>query len=286
MPFLPHTQIEIVNPSFCRGRVRFALFDFDGTLSLVRQGWQGVMVPMMVEILATLDTGEPEPSLTRVVGEFVDRLTGKQTIYQMMELCRQIELRGGTARDPLVYKHQYLDRLWQHIEGRVEGLKGGQIAPADMVVPDAFAVLDNLRQRGILCYLASGTDQPDVIDEARALGLEPYFEDRIFGALDEYKRFSKAQVIQNILDGTRLTAGQLLTFGDGFVEIEETRKVGGIAVGVASDELHRRGVDEWKRERLIRAGADVIIPDFRKQDLLLDELCSPTGRKTDALSDL
>jgi hypothetical protein len=34
------------------------------------------------------------------------------------------------------------------------------------------------------------------------------------------------------------------------------------AVGVASDEVARRGINDWKRERLIRAGADVIIPDF------------------------
>jgi len=31
------------------------LFDFDGTLSLIRSGWVDVMVPMMVEILALFD---------------------------------------------------------------------------------------------------------------------------------------------------------------------------------------------------------------------------------------
>ncbi len=46
-----------------------------------------------------------------VVEEFVGRLTGKQTIYQMIELAENIERRGGTAEDPLVYKKMYLDRL-------------------------------------------------------------------------------------------------------------------------------------------------------------------------------
>ena len=72
-----------------------ALFDFDGTLSLIRTGWVDVMVPMMVEILTDLKTGESEQELSALVEDFVARLTGEQTIYQMIELARQVELRGG-----------------------------------------------------------------------------------------------------------------------------------------------------------------------------------------------
>ena len=50
--FLPGTRVEIVNPDLPRGRFSAALFDFDGTLSLVREGWPEVMIPMMVDILA------------------------------------------------------------------------------------------------------------------------------------------------------------------------------------------------------------------------------------------
>jgi phosphoglycolate phosphatase len=172
----------------------------------------------------------------------------------------------------LAYKHQYLDRLWDRIESRVVGLKAGQIEPPEMVVPGAFEILANLRERGMTCYLASGTDQPYVLDEAEALGVTPYFDGRVYGALDEYERFSKAQVIQDILRTHDLHGRQLLAFGDGFVEIEETKRVGGIAVGVASDEVHRQGINDWKRDRLIEAGADIIIPDFREQQQLLDFL--------------
>jgi phosphoglycolate phosphatase len=272
MPYLSGTEIEIVHPELPRGHVHSVLFDFDGTLSLIREGWQQVMIPMMVEILATLDSGETEAELTAIVTEYVDRLTGKQTIYQMIELCRQIEARGGAPLDPLAYKHQYLDRLWDRIESRVVGLKAGQIEPPEMVVPGAFEILANLRERGMTCYLASGTDQPYVLDEAEALGVTPYFDGRVYGALDEYERFSKAQVIQDILRTHDLHGRQLLAFGDGFVEIEETKRVGGIAVGVASDEVHRQGINDWKRDRLIEAGADIIIPDFREQQQLLDFL--------------
>ena len=273
MPTLDGTHIEIVRPDLERGQIRSVLFDFDGTLSLIRQGWQGVMVPMMVEILLETGTGETPEELTVTVTEYVDRLTGKQTIYQMIELCNQIEAREGQPLDPLEYKYQYLDRLWARIEHRVMGLKQGTIDALEMVVPGAFDVLDNVRARGLTCYLASGTDQPYVLDEATALGLAPYFgaagDARIYGALDEYERFSKAQVIQDILRTHGLKGSQLLAFGDGYVEIEETKRAGGIAVGVATDEVRREGVDAWKRDRLIRAGADLIIPDFREQEVLL-----------------
>jgi len=135
MSFLPGTQIEIIHEDIERGYIRHALFDFDGTLSLIREGWQGVMIPMMVEILQKTPQAESEEELTHVVTEYVERLTGKQTIYQMFQLCEEIQKRGGEPLEALQYKHMYHDRLWQRIEHRVAGLKEGTILPDDMLVP-------------------------------------------------------------------------------------------------------------------------------------------------------
>ena len=70
-------MIEAIRPGVTATRAKVALFDFDGTLSLIRSGWVEVMVPMMVEILAATKSGESEAQLTEVVTEFVGRLTGK-----------------------------------------------------------------------------------------------------------------------------------------------------------------------------------------------------------------
>ncbi|MER3472551.1 MAG: haloacid dehalogenase [Armatimonadota bacterium] len=269
MHFLPGTQIEIIRDDIERGHIRFALFDFDGTLSLIREGWQQVMVPMMVEVLLReTNTTETPEELTRIVREYVDRLTGKQTIYQMIQLCEEIEKRGGKPRDPLEYKWEYLERLWERIKHRVEGLKNGTIHPDDLLVPGSRDLLENLKRRGVRMYLASGTDEVYVLDEAAALKIDGYF-DGIYGAIDDYKRFSKALVIQHIIQKHRLSGKELVAFGDGFVEIENTKAVGGIAVGVASDEVRKEGINEWKRNRLIGAGADIIVPEFRKQEKLV-----------------
>jgi len=271
--YLPGTRIEIINPALARGDVRSALFDFDGTLSLIRQGWQSVMIPLMVEVLRETPQHEDDTALEAAVVEYVTRSTGIQTIFQMMELVEMVRARGGEPRTAQEYKAEYLRRLWQHIRERVEGLKSGRLAADDLLVPGAREVLEGLRKRGVTCYLASGTDRPYVVDEAAALGLAPFFGPHIYGALDDIHAYSKRQVIQRILRENHLQGPNLVTFGDGFVEIEDTKAVGGIAVGVASDEVTRQGVDEWKRERLIQAGADLIVPDFREHEALLGYLC-------------
>ena len=112
--------IEVVRGDFPRGDFRAAIFDFDGTLSLLRQNWQDVMIPMMVDILAATGTSESREQLHAHVEDFVMRLNGRQTIYQMIRLAEEIALRGGRPLDPLEYKHRYHDLLWQQLGGADE----------------------------------------------------------------------------------------------------------------------------------------------------------------------
>src|SRR5450631_679327 len=100
-------DIEICRPDLPRGRFRFVLFDFDGTLSLIREGWPQVMIPMMVDVLRQTGTSENPLALHAQVEEFVMRLNGKQTIYQMIHLGEEVKKRGGQPLDPLAYKHRY-----------------------------------------------------------------------------------------------------------------------------------------------------------------------------------
>jgi len=271
-PTVHEPPIEILRPDFPRGQFRAAMFDFDGTLSLIRRNWQAVMIPMMVDVLAATGSGESRPQLHEHVEEFVMRLNGKQTIYQMMQLADEVKARGGAPREPLDYKHQYHDLLWQQVGGRIASLREGRVASEEMTVPGSCRLLEQLRDRGISLYLASGTDLKYVRDEVSVLGLEEFFGTHVYGALDDYRSFSKAMIIERIIKDMNVAGHQLLAFGDGYVEIEETRKAGGVAIGVASDEETRQGVNDWKRARLIRAGADVIIGDYRQQDKLLELL--------------
>lgn len=255
-------MVENISPGVSARNARVVLFDFDGTLSVIRSGWMDVMVPMMVEILADLKTGESEQHLRGLVEEFVWRLTGKETIYQMIAFAEAIQARGGKPLEPLAYKQMYLDRLWQKIATRVEALRNGQADPQQYLVPGSLELLDGLKARGLKMYLASGTDEIYMKEEARLLGVTKYFDGGVYGALDDYKSFSKAILIQRILSTAEFQGNQILVFGDGYVEIEEVKNVGGVAVGVASEEPACDKVDEWKRMRLIGVGADYIVPNY------------------------
>jgi phosphoglycolate phosphatase-like HAD superfamily hydrolase len=270
-------EAELINPRVPRGRFRAVLFDFDGTLSLIREGWPEVMIPMMVEILQQTPTSESPQELRAQVEEFVMRLNGRQTIYQMIQLAEEVRKRGGTPRDPLEYKHLYHARLMERIRHRIEALSSGQTRPDEWTVPGSYSLLSELQRRGVTLYLASGTDLQYVRHEAALLGLTTYFGQHIYGALDDYWNFSKKLVIERILRDSQVQGPELLAFGDGFVEIEEVKRVGGVAVGVASDEVRKQGINEWKRRRLIQAGADLIIPDYRQAGPLVAWLWDESG---------
>jgi phosphoglycolate phosphatase-like HAD superfamily hydrolase len=270
-------EIEILHPDLPRGRFRSVLFDFDGTLSLIREGWPQVMIPMMVEELRQTGTAETDAELTAAVEEFVMRLNGRQTIYQMIQLAEEVRRRGGQPREPLAYKHRYHDLLMERIRSRLADLESGRASAEDWTVPGSHQLLDELKRRGLMLYLASGTDLKFVRHEAQLLGLTPYFGEHIYGALDDYQSFSKKLVIDRILQENDLHGAELLAFGDGFVEIEEVKRVGGVAVAVASDEVNRRGINAWKRQRLIQAGADVVIPEYRGYRQLLRYLFGEEG---------
>ncbi|HVX67532.1 MAG TPA: HAD family hydrolase [Bryobacteraceae bacterium] len=265
-------MIELLRPGTSAREARVVLFDFDGTISLIRSGWVDIMVPMMVELLLDLKTGESEESLRALVEDFVGRLTGKQTMYQMVELANQIELRGGSPLDPLVYKKMYLERLHAKIAYRLEELRNKQVSPEKYLVPGARALLESLQERGLKLYLASGTDQQYMRAEADLLDVSKYFDGRVYGALDDYKSFSKRILIQRLIKQAGFSGPSFLGFGDGYVEIENIKEVGGVAVGVATAEPECDRVDEWKRERLAGVGADFIIPNFLCREELLSTL--------------
>ena len=239
------------------------LFDFDGTISLLREGWQQVMIPYFCEVLAEADRGADKGEIDFTVTEFVDMLTGKQTIYQCMALDAEVQRRGGAAVDPYIYKVKYLRRLNGRIEGRLAALRSGVSKPDEFLVTGALEFLRTLSKNSDLTlYCASGTDEADVLSEARLLQVDGYFNGGIFGARDGALGDVKETVIRKIIDEKKLGGDGLLVIGDGYVEIQLAKEIGAFAIAAATDEVRRKGINTWKRKRLLAAGADAVIPDF------------------------
>jgi hypothetical protein len=104
------------------GRIGHVLFDFDGTISVLREGWERVMAPLMVEMIC--DGGSSTREIESEVAEYVDYSTGIVTIEQMQWLAEAVR-RHGLARHPLSaaeYKQIYVDRLRVGVQRRLDVL--------------------------------------------------------------------------------------------------------------------------------------------------------------------
>jgi phosphoglycolate phosphatase-like HAD superfamily hydrolase len=212
--------------------------------------------------------------ILKSVDEFIDKTTGIQTLAQMKSLVELVKEAGFVDKklilDEFGYKEIYNDELLRMVRAREAKLKNGELTIEDLTLKGAVPFLKKLYEAGIKLYLASGTDIEDVRREAEVMGYAGLFEERIFGAVGDVNKEAKKIVLDNILDSLgNSISGRVVTFGDGPVEIRETRKRNGITVGVASNELRRFGLNEKKRTRLIKAGADYVIPDFSRYNDVL-----------------
>ena len=248
-------------------RPRVAFFDFDGTIGLIRAGWMQVMIRQALDALRETGTTETEEELRPMVEEFIFRLTGKPTIHQMQELAEAVRQRDGIPLEPEEYKRIFLEHLREASEQRVQDVLSGE-RPDIHLVPGTRAVLEDLRACGVRLYLVSGTDDALVQDEARLFDIARYFDGGVYGSPGDTSNFSKRGLVQRVLKEGVAIGREMLSFGDGFVEIEAVKEVGGVAVGLATLEPECLEIDHWKRERLIASGADYIIPNY----LCYDEL--------------
>lgn len=260
---------ELVNPTVRRGPFRAVLFDFDGTLSLIREGWPAVMVGMMVERLRGMGLlRQPEADDWAAIERLVMAKNGAPTIKQMDVFAEEVLRRGGPAVDSWECLRDYIDRLMAEVRGRWTAMESGAAKPADWVVPNAHAILTNLKARGVPTFVASGTEYDHVSTEATLLGVAPFFPTGINAPHDNDPSFGKGKVIDRVLKELGIRGEELLGFGDGVVETGEVKRVGGVAVGVAScpEGTPPGTVQPEKRARLIAAGADLIVPDYTQQD--------------------
>ena len=272
------TEFETVREFPSGLRITHAIFDHDGTISTLRQGWHLVMEPMMIKAILGPRYQSADESLyqrvVQTVRKFIDDSTGIQTLVQMQGLVamvREFECTPGSEiLDERGYKAIYNEALMRMVRDRVAKLRRGELSVEDFCLKNAVPLLERLHRAGVRLYLASGTDQEDVIDEAKALGYAGLFDGGIYGSVGDVKQEAKRIVLDRILgDIGPEVVRSLVTFGDGPVEIRETHKRGGLTIGVASDEIRRYGLDASKRARLIRAGADMIVPDYSQLPQLL-----------------
>ena len=210
--------------------------------------------------------------VTRRVKKFIDKTTGIQTIEQMQGLVELVEEFAFVPKERILdaagYKHIFNVELKALVNERMRKLTKGELDVADFTVKGAVPFLTSLANLGVKLYLASGTDDADAKEEAQCLGYAHLFNGGLYGSVGDVSKDAKKIVLERILSELGGAYDQLAMFGDGPVEMRETVKRGSYAVGIASDEVRRFGLNLEKRARLICSGAKAIVPDFSQRDVL------------------
>ncbi|MDR1655378.1 MAG: PfkB family carbohydrate kinase [Treponema sp.] len=296
--FSGSTEIEIIVAEFLpaggpRAYPDAAIFDHDGTISVLRQGWEEVMYTVMIDAVlgrisrpgsskkSDVPKAEELSRIQDAVSVLIEKTAGVQTLAQMYRLRDMVLSFGYVKKEdtlsPEEYKAVYNQALLASMEKRLAGLESGRLSTEDLTIKGAVDFLKKLAAAGTKLYLVSGTDEEDVRREAGLLGYAGLFSGGIWGSVGDIKNDPKKIVIRNIITEIKTAkpknstgqetkppagGGRVVVFGDGPVEMREARKAGLFAVGVLSDEKRRYGRNTAKRERLILGGADALIPDF------------------------
>ncbi|MDK2952144.1 MAG: hypothetical protein PWQ77_1809 [Kosmotogales bacterium] len=270
---IENKNIFIKNPNNPR-KLSLIIFDFDGTISLLREGWQPIMSKLMFEKI----TGEKNIShklsgkIKNEIKEFISETTGIQTILQMEGLIDLIKRYGFVKTENIKSVQEYKNEYTEILKTNVDKRKKENYRK--YLVSGITEFISVLHEKNITLYMASGTDKKDVIDEAEFLNVKKYFGGNIFGALESYGDFSKKKLVKRLTEENINKFKNMIIIGDGPVEIKVGREYGIYTIGVASNEIKGEGWNVDKYYKLKESGADMLISDFSNYKYLLKKLFS------------
>ena len=243
----------------------FVMFDFDGTISKLRCGWEEVMREYMLACIP----GEPE-KIAALAEHYIDESAGIQTIAQMRWLAEQVARYGGSALDPWDYKDAFNERLMQRVLERKHLLQSGAADTELFLVPGSRCFLEAFKALHVPMFLASGTDDADVRSEAAALRVDGYF-DEIAGAPHRVDGCAKKATLRKLLR----PGEKMLIVGDGKVEIRLGREAGAVTLGIASWDRFENltaNLNPIKENRLTQSGAHALTADYSDAETILNWL--------------
>jgi hypothetical protein len=143
--YFDDSEIELVEPLPRDIQIAHAIFDHDGTLWVLRQGWEAVMEPMMCRAVLGDRFDNADAAVYQKVLEtvrvFIDKTTGIQTFVQMQGLVRLVREFGFVPESKILDEHGYKaicnDALLELIHTRVRKLKSGELESKDFQIKNA-----------------------------------------------------------------------------------------------------------------------------------------------------
>lgn len=248
--------------------IKTIIFDFDGTISTLRHGWEEIMEDYMYQMISG-DTLGDDKELKEEIKVYINESMGIQTIYQMQWLKEKVQLKNkAEVLDIWEYKRGYNVRLMDIVRQKTKKLISKKLNPKDFRIINSKEFVKELYELGYKLYIASGTDHEDVVNEMKALEIFEYFED-VKGAPADKIDCPKEAIVKHLTEDLGYKGSEIAIIGDGKVEIEIAVKIGGKAIGMATDETTQDCINQRKRKKLISAGAHIIAPHFEEKDAMI-----------------
>ena len=270
-------EIEVIRSIPKDLNIKHACFDHDGTLSTLREGWIDIMANMMAECILGGKNHEDSrcPTIYKCCLDYINRTKGTQTLVQMGGLIEIIkDFKYIDEKDILsIYEYKDIcnDRVRKVVESRISKLNRGELECFDLQIKNACRFLQALGGYEVRLYLFSGNDDKDVQKEVSELRYKHLFHGGVWGS-GNINTEIKHKILCQLVGEQKIPAHEIVVFGDGPIEIRAAKRLGILAVGVASNETRRYGLNEEKRKTLINVGADIIIPDYSQMNSLLKVL--------------
>jgi len=182
---MPVNHIKLpVNHFKLKKQFDFALLDHDGTISLLRRGWQEIMLKSIVkDVLEENHIWEEcsqkrKNDIIQQIEQIIMRTTGIQTLKQMCyfaELVQSTGVNDPKYLDPYFLKKIFLSRLDKEINKRLVRIRKNKNEKNKYILPGAESLLSYMNEQNISIFLTSGTDVDNVKKEANLLGYADYF---------------------------------------------------------------------------------------------------------------
>ena len=138
-------------------RITHAIFDNDGTISTLREGWERIMEPMMIRAILGPGWKQAGQDLyERVRGrvrDYIDATTGVQTLVQMQGLVEMVREFGvvpaAEVKDEAGYKAVYNEELLAMVKAPAGQARRGELSVEDYTLKGSLAFLRSLRAAGV-----------------------------------------------------------------------------------------------------------------------------------------
>lgn len=248
-------QIEIINHK--KTKILAAMIDWDGAISLIREGWQRIMQEYIANFISS---GLPQKNDYLWAQSFIKKTLGENTVEQMLGMIEKAEQNGRndipvSYSEKMALAEEHRKKYREILEKEVRGkrIKTAKKNPDKFIVRGMKYLLEELKKRNIKIFVASGSEQEGkggIEEEAETLGLKHYFE-AVFGYNGSISPYNKENVVKWILNKYNLDPLQLLVVGDGPKEMKVGKKFGAVTIGLISNNVTRK--------ILLDSGADFIV---------------------------